>query len=203
MSQQDSLCQKCGLLSWSGHRCAASLEGEEHMTRDDIIKMAREAGIKQAIETPHLLMVHELQRFAALVAAHERESVAASSKRDLTCVCGAVWEGEHMVHAPIQQEPVAWMYERDSRKHLTFTDQRFVEQAHPHFNKSTPLYTAPPKQWVGLTDDEVEDIYFDKFSMSELVGFARSIEQALKDKNGGEYRNKATTERTKLKEKNT
>ena len=59
------------------------------------------------------------------------------------------------------------------------------------------------REWVGLTDDEVEDIYFDKFSMSELVGFARSIEQALKDKNGGEYRNKATTERTKLNQENT
>ena len=46
------------------------------MTPDDIIKMAREAGIKQAIETPHLLMVHELERFAALVAAAEREACA-------------------------------------------------------------------------------------------------------------------------------
>jgi hypothetical protein len=44
--------------------------------KDDIIKMAKEAGIKQAIETPHLLMVHELERFAALVAAHEREACA-------------------------------------------------------------------------------------------------------------------------------
>lgn len=44
------------------------------------------------------------------------------------------------------------------------------------------LYVAP-KQWVGLTDFEIEDLYFDKFSMSELKGFARSIEQALKEKN--------------------
>lgn len=42
------------------------------MNRDDIIRMAREANIKQAIETPHLLMVHELERFAALVAAAAR-----------------------------------------------------------------------------------------------------------------------------------
>lgn len=41
------------------------------------------------------------------------------------------------------------------------------------------------REWVGLTDDEIEDIYFDKFSMSELVGFARSIEQAIKEKNHG------------------
>ena len=44
------------------------------MNRDDVIRMAREANIKQAIETPHLLMVHELERFAALVAAHVRET---------------------------------------------------------------------------------------------------------------------------------
>ena len=46
------------------------------MDREEIIRMAREANIKQAIETPHLLMVHELERFAALVAAHEREACA-------------------------------------------------------------------------------------------------------------------------------
>lgn len=46
------------------------------MNREEIIRMAREANIKQAIETPHLLMVHELERFAALVAAAEREECA-------------------------------------------------------------------------------------------------------------------------------
>jgi hypothetical protein len=46
----------------------------------------------------------DIEKFAALVAAAERESVAASSKRDLTCVCGAVWEGEQMVHAPRKRE---------------------------------------------------------------------------------------------------
>ena len=80
------------------------------MDRDDIIRMAREAGCKpfrspehwddvQVFATPNVL-----ERFAALVAAAERESVAASSKRDLTCVCGAVWDGEQMVHAPRKRE---------------------------------------------------------------------------------------------------
>jgi hypothetical protein len=70
------------------------------MNREEIIRMAREAGCKpfrspehwddvQVFATPNVL-----ERFAALVAAAERESVAASSKRDLTCVCGAVWDGE-------------------------------------------------------------------------------------------------------------
>ena len=46
------------------------------MNREDIIKLAREANIKQAIETPHLLFVHELERFAALAVAAEREACA-------------------------------------------------------------------------------------------------------------------------------
>jgi hypothetical protein len=50
------------------------------MNREEIIRMAREANIKQAIETPHLLMVHELERFAALVAAAEREACAQIAK---------------------------------------------------------------------------------------------------------------------------
>jgi len=45
------------------------------MTREDIIKLAREANIKQAIETPHLLVVHELERFAALVAAEKEKQI--------------------------------------------------------------------------------------------------------------------------------
>ena len=46
------------------------------MDREEIIRMAREANIKQAIETPYLLMVQELERFAALVATAEREACA-------------------------------------------------------------------------------------------------------------------------------
>jgi hypothetical protein len=80
------------------------------MDREEIIRMARAAGCKpfrspehwddvQVFATPNVL-----ERFAALVAAAERESVAASSKRDLTCVCGAVWDGEQMVHAPRKRE---------------------------------------------------------------------------------------------------
>jgi hypothetical protein len=59
------------------------------MNREDIIRMAREANIKQAIETPHLLMVHELERFAALVAAAECESCA----KVVEDYCGA-WDDE-------------------------------------------------------------------------------------------------------------
>ena len=41
------------------------------------------------------------------------------------------------------QEPVAWMYEWNGRTHITTVDQRPIEHAYPHFNKSKPLYTTP------------------------------------------------------------
>ncbi len=44
------------------------------MTRDDIIRMAREAGLGFLFED-HLLVYGELERFAALVAAAEREAI--------------------------------------------------------------------------------------------------------------------------------
>jgi hypothetical protein len=52
------------------------------MTRDDIIRMAREAGWKRVGHNPETgpafpVLVERLERFAALVAAHEREKVAA------------------------------------------------------------------------------------------------------------------------------
>jgi len=47
------------------------------MTRDDIIKMAREAKLPYEYDTERVLHLKELERFAALVAAAEREKVAA------------------------------------------------------------------------------------------------------------------------------
>jgi hypothetical protein len=38
--------------------------------------------------------------------------------------------------------------------------------------------------WIGLTDEEITDLYFDGFSISKLKDFARAIEAKLKEKNG-------------------
>lgn len=65
--------------------------------------------------------------------------------------CDSCWNGMktpgqvvELDHAtPAQQKPVAWMYEWNGRTHITTADQRPIEHAHPHFNKSKPLYTAP------------------------------------------------------------
>jgi len=54
----------------------------------------------------------------------------------------------------------------------------------------TPLYTAPPKQWVGLTDEEIQDLSHlsQKIDASnspwfDCLGFYRAIEEKLKEKN--------------------
>ena len=59
------------------------------MTRDDIIRMAREAGInvKQGFLLRFAGVEEDLERFAALVAAAEREVIAQSldKQADLAC----------------------------------------------------------------------------------------------------------------------
>ena len=46
------------------------------MNRDDIIKMAKQAKLPYEYDTERVLYLKELERFAALVAAHEREACA-------------------------------------------------------------------------------------------------------------------------------
>jgi len=51
----------------------------------------------------------------------------------------------------------------------------------------SPLYTAPPKQWVGLTDDVVFELadtnLYEGGKNFGVLAFAKAIEQALKEKN--------------------
>jgi len=57
----------------------------------------------------------------------------------------------------------------------------------PDLHHTVPLYTAPPKQWVGLTDEEVSYCRYAATFCDELdtAYMAELIEQALKEKNNG------------------
>ena len=81
-----------------------------------------------------------------------------------------------------EQEPVAWMH--------NFIEGNVV--AHKpadisrHPDRWTPLYTAPPKkEWVGLTDEEIESELTKEFGQwwSRHVSVCRAIEAKLKEKN--------------------
>ena len=77
---------------------------------------------------------------------------------------------DHMlVYAPnasAAQEPFCYHDGRD-----------IVGKEYAHHSDVFPLYTAPPQR-KPLTEEEIEDFYFNNFSIGELKAFARAIERA-------------------------
>jgi len=83
----------------------------------------------------------------------------------------------------VQQEPVAWMVYTLDGKSVCVTDnpQDFTEQ-----HRALPLYTHPPRrEWVELTDDEIDFMASEEFGMGgfRVKAFACTIEAKLKEKN--------------------
>lgn len=82
---------------------------------------------------------------------------------------------DHLVlpKSPAPQEPVAWMYEWSGRTHITTVDQRPIEHAHPHFNQSKPLYTAPQPPAVDQQFDtwshDDGDSWYDNPGDAEII----------------------------------
>jgi hypothetical protein len=80
-----------------------------------------------------------------------------------------------------EPKPVAWAN--------SFDLQNFDMKVRtcPDLHHTVPLYTAPPKQWVGLTDEEVSYCRYAATFCDELdtAYMAELIEQALKEKNNG------------------
>ena len=78
------------------------------MTRDDIIRMARECQLIGM--RPHLDGIYEkaLERFAALVAAAEREKFIDYPKGEVCgpCICGS-WPGGDCLRCPPTEEYLA------------------------------------------------------------------------------------------------
>ena len=78
-------------------------------------------------------------------------------------------------------EPVAWANSFD----LQNFDMKV--RTGPDLHHTVPLYTAPPKQWVGLTDDFVFELadtnLYEGGKNFGVLAFAKAIEQALKEKN--------------------
>ena len=74
------------------------------------------------------------------------------------------------------QEPVAWMSPDESAVALTKLHESWV-----------PLYTMP-KEWVGLTDEEIKEIV-GPWGETPVTGYTRKlfdqIEAKLKEKNNG------------------
>ena len=46
-----------------------------------------------------------------------------------------------------------------------------------------PLLHPPQRPWVGLTDEEIMDMYNEPRSDAEMIAFGREVEAKLKEKN--------------------
>ena len=88
-----------------------------------------------------------------------------------------------------EPEPVAWAYRDSSSGNLFgFTAEHYDDEPAKNL---VPLYTTPPqREWVGLTDEEMNAAYREAFGLidSRMVGdqikFVRAIEAKLREKNG-------------------
>jgi hypothetical protein len=85
---------------------------------------------------------------------------------------------------PIEQEPVAYLCENAvGHKYFRWKKPQSVF-------KPIPVYTASPqREWVGLTDEEIADVYgdymdsLDNWEEEDEWGYERALEAKLKEKN--------------------
>jgi hypothetical protein len=82
-----------------------------------------------------------------------------------------------------QQEPVAWISDSPTKgngKQLHWTKA----EAWRWSSNITPLYTAPPKQWVGLTDGEIDILSCETVKGNKSVNWlCKVLEAKLKERN--------------------
>jgi hypothetical protein len=125
---------------------------------DDIIAEAI-AALRQALEQPEqTVSLEEYKRLQRLVTS----------------------QGIRLMEYESKQEPVAWMYVNKDGE----CEQ--IEFGDPFNDPSvTLLYTAPPKrEWVGLTDDELDELAIDEDGLpNSHLEFGWAIEAKLKEKN--------------------
>ena len=79
-----------------------------------------------------------------------------------------------------EQKPVAWMHTTGTG-HVYFRKKPQDKVFNPQ-----PVYTVPPKrEWVGLTDDEVNSVRYQRDWTAAWTDatFARAIEAKLREKN--------------------
>ena len=76
-----------------------------------------------------------------------------------------------------EQEPVAWLSEGgDVSRSKRYMDEMGF--------KCNPLYTAPSKQWVGLTDGEIDILSCEMVKGDKSVNWlCKVLEAKLKEKN--------------------
>jgi hypothetical protein len=141
------------------------------MTQEDIIRMAREAGL---IVDANQSGFDSVEAFAAIVRAHERRHVRWAIKEALT---------------QPEQEPVGQIGEDKHGLVGHIYDDRKVKIGDKLYT-TPPLPVQPQRTWVGLTDEEKLDLLSDAKGMGghicgdgQLFSLLEEHEAKLKEKN--------------------
>jgi len=143
------------------------------MNRDDIIRMAVEAGARDCANPDKWdiweIRDTDLERFAALVAAHEREAcrliVLDNSDADGICCTDDVLEAFRQPN----QEPA-----KDKLDFWALFDENQRLRAELKFNTTL-------RPWVGLTKEEAKEISL--ANRPYVIDMIAALEARLKEKN--------------------
>ena len=134
-----------------------------------VIELAREAGILEPIDLLDSNQwrqdtIRELERFAELIRADERNSWPAQQVlTPLSQALEDVWAEPDEVSLPAQQEPVAWPIETNDQvealaKQCDWNNRRYMTPADyqiwcDRMRQFVQLASPPQRIWVGLTDE--------------------------------------------------
>jgi len=154
------------------------------MTKNKALEMSLEL-IEQLNMDGWVLADFEPQMYACIAAI--KEALSQPVKKQGSCgECGV--GGGHalycvacaekfVVQTETKDEPVAWGMETDG---LIYDVICPAEHKREEGEYTIPLYTTPQRTWVGLTDEEIENVYMDTLNFQQN---ARALEAKLKEKN--------------------
>lgn len=92
----------------------------------------------------------------------------------------------HKAITAIQQALAAPVQEPVARVHTFIGGEWAVVQVLGEFNLEDEFYTTPPtaqRQWVGLTEDEQDELVYGVYDLRTRMELAIGIEAKLKEKN--------------------
>jgi len=100
------------------------------------------------------------------------EQLARLGWQEIDCpICGG---GARVFPKQEQGEPVGEVSDHDWSTGLLYRD----------LEPGTPLYTTPQtKEWVGLTDEEIDALFASDVDFRDVHAFSRAIEAKLKERN--------------------
>ena len=150
------------------------------MKQDEIIEMARQAGIYHAQDSEYHWDGLTDQKIIERTPDSAKD-IAWRNRRTFEILKPfAKLVAEKSIKKALaqpEQEPVATLWQHGETGRTRITMPNDITDCDARWFKAADLYTTPPQR-KPLTDEEIEDLYFDKFSMGDLKGFARAIEAA-------------------------